>query len=219
MPLSAVLFDMDGLLVDTEPLWLRAEQATMAALGGSWSTAHQAAILGSAMPYAVAYMKRLAGSELPEADISELLLGSMLAELREAEIPTRPGAGTLVAEVAASGVPFALVSASVRSLMELVLVALSRAGFPRFPVTVSGDEVDRGKPDPQPYLRAADQLGIDICQAVVLEDSVNGVQAALAAGAMVVAVPHAVPIRPSQRVVVRDSLFGLSLGDLRALVA
>lgn len=219
MPLSAVLFDMDGLLVDTEPLWLRAEHATMAALGGQWSTAHQVAILGSSMPYAVAYMKRLAASDLPEEEISALLLGSMLAELRQAEIPTKPGALALVREVAESGMPFALVSASVRPIMDLVLDALERAGAPTFPVTVSGDDVARGKPDPAPYLRAAALLGIDIGRAVVMEDSANGVRAAVAAGAIVVAVPHAVPIRPSQRVIVRDSLLGLKLEDLRALVS
>ncbi|MGB8021879.1 MAG: HAD family phosphatase [Candidatus Nanopelagicales bacterium] len=219
MPLSAVLFDMDGLLVDTEPLWLRAEHTTMAALGGHWSAAHQVAILGSSMPHAVAYMKRLAASDLPEADISALLLGSMLAELRQAEIPPKPGALALVREVAGSGMPFALVSASVRPIMDLVLDALARAGLPTFPVTVSGDDVTRGKPDPLPYLRAAELLGIDIGRAVVMEDSANGVRAAVAAGATVVAIPHVVPIQPSQRVIVRDSLLGLKLEDLRALVS
>ena len=85
-------------------------------------------------------------------------------------------------------------------------------------MTVAGEEVERGKPDPLPYLRAADLLGVDITRAVVLEDSANGARAGWAAGATVVAVPHAVPIEPGERIIVRGSLVGLSVTDLRALI-
>ena len=216
--LSAVLFDMDGLLVDTEPLWLRAEYATLHALGGEWSPADQAAILGASMAHAARYIRRRAASTRPPAEIGRMLIDAMLTELAEAEVPVRPGAGRLLTEVAGSGLPYALVSASVRPIVDLVLAALARTGLPGFPVTIAGDEVARGKPDPLPYATAARRLGIDITRAVVLEDSANGVRAGHAAGAVVLAVPHAIPIEPAPRVHVRPSLVGLDLAQLRALV-
>jgi HAD superfamily hydrolase (TIGR01509 family) len=219
MGLSAVLFDMDGLLVDTEPLWLRAEHATLAELGGTWSAADQAAILGASMAHAARYMKRRSGTDLPEDAVAAILVDRMLVELADATIPIQPGAGELLSEVAASGVPYALVSASVRPIVDLVLAALVRAGLPGFPLTIAGDEVERSKPDPLPYLRAARALGIDITRAVVLEDSANGVRAASEAGAVVLAVPHAVPIEPAVRIHVRRSLVGVGLADLRRLVS
>ena len=91
-------------------------------------------------------------------------------------------------------------------------------GLPGFPVSVAGDEVARSKPDPLPYLRAAELLGIDITRAIVLEDSANGVRAGWSAGATVVAVPHVVPIEPGERIVVRTSLVGLDVAELAALV-
>jgi HAD superfamily hydrolase (TIGR01509 family) len=218
MGLSAVLFDMDGLLVDTEPLWLRAEYATLAELGGQWSEADQAAILGASMAHAARYMKQRSGTELPEAEVGAILVDRMMVELADARIPIRPGAGELLTEVADSGLPYALVSASVRPIVDLVLAALARAGLPGFPLTIAGDEVARSKPDPLPYLRAAEALAIDVTRAVVLEDSANGVRAASEAGAVVVAVPHAVPIEPAARIHVRASLVGLRLADLRRMV-
>jgi HAD superfamily hydrolase (TIGR01509 family) len=215
--LSAVLFDMDGLLVNTEPVWLQAEIATMAELGSSWSGDDQRAILGGSLQQAARYFRDRSGSGLPEAQIAELLVDTMLRELRGARIPLQPGAGELLTEVAASGTPFALVSASVRPIVTLVLTALLEAGLPPFPLTIAGDEVARSKPDPLPYLTAADRLGIDIGRAVVLEDSANGVRSAVSAGATVVAVPHTVPIQPAERVVVRESLAGLRLADLEDL--
>jgi beta-phosphoglucomutase-like phosphatase (HAD superfamily) len=132
-------------------------------------------------------------------------------------IPVQPGAADLLGEVAGSGLPYALVSASGRPIVDLVLAALAREGLPGFPVTIAGDEVARSKPDPLPYLRAADVLRIDITRAVVLEDSANGVRAAEQAGAHVLAVPHAVPITPNGRVHVADSLVGIDLAALRRL--
>jgi beta-phosphoglucomutase-like phosphatase (HAD superfamily) len=124
-----------------------------------------------------------------------------------------------VSEVAAAGVPFALVSASVRSIVDLIGGHLRAAGVPDFPVTLAGDEVEHGKPDPSAYLRAAELLGIDIAGAVVLEDSRNGVLAGWSAGATVVAVEGVVRHTPRPRVFVRPSLLGLDLAALQLLVA
>lgn len=215
--LSAVLFDMDGLLVNTEPIWLEVEHETLAALGGTWSEADQRAIMGASMAHATAYIRTLSGTDRSDEEVADLLIGTMLQRLAVAEIPVLPGARELVAAVAAAGVPFGLVSASVRSIVDLVLNALARAGFPAFPVSVAGDEVARSKPDPLPYLRAGELLGVDLTRCVVLEDSANGVEAAHAAGAIVLAIPHAVPVHPRERVIVRDSLVGLDMAALTAM--
>ncbi|MCU0302205.1 MAG: HAD family phosphatase [Candidatus Nanopelagicales bacterium] len=220
MALSAVLFDMDGLLVDTEPLWMRAEQRVVAELGGSgWGAEDQRAILGLALPRAADYMRRRSGTSASTEEVAERVVRGFLDEVRAGgAIVVQPGAAELVRDVAAAGLPFALVSASVRSIMDVITERLAAAGVPAFPVTVAGDEVDRGKPDPTPYLRAAALLGAAIERAVVLEDSVNGVQAGWAAGATVVAVEGMVRHEPRPRVVVRQSLVGLDVAALRALV-
>ncbi len=218
MTLSAVLFDMDGLLVDTEPMWLEVEHQTLATLGGTWSEEHQRAIMGASMAHATAYMRGISGTQRTDAEVAELLIGSMLERLDGAQIPIQPGAEDLLTDVAASGIPFALVSASVRPIVDLVLESMARSGLPVFPVTVAGDEVTRSKPDPMPYLHAADLLGVDVTRAVVLEDSLNGVRAAWSAGATVVAVPHAVPVEAGERIVVCQSLVGLDMAGLAALV-
>jgi HAD superfamily hydrolase (TIGR01509 family) len=220
MALSAVLFDMDGLLVDTEPLWMRAEQRVVAELGGSgWGAEDQRAILGLALPRAADYMRRRSGTSASTEEVAERVIRGFLDEVRAGgAIVVQPGAAELVRDVAAAGLPFALVSASVRSIMDVITERLAAAGVPAFPVTVAGDEVDRGKPDPTPYLRAAALLGAPIERAVVLEDSVNGVQAGWAAGATVVAVEGMVRHEPRPRVVVRQSLVGLDVAALRALV-
>lgn len=218
MTLSAVLFDMDGLLVNTEPMWLEAEHETLATLGGTWSEADQRAIMGASMAHATAYIRALSGTDRSDEQVADLLIGTMLERLEGAEIPIQPGAADLVTAVAGAGLPFALVSASVRPIVDLVLAHLARCGWPVFPVSVAGDEVARSKPDPMPYLHAAQLLGIDITRAVVLEDSLNGVRAAWSAGATVVAVPHAVPIEAGERVIVRESLQGLDVAGLAALI-
>jgi HAD superfamily hydrolase (TIGR01509 family) len=217
-PLAAVLFDMDGLLVDTEPLWMRAETATMAALGGQWTRADQHAVLGGPLARAVEHMVRRSGTSIEPATVARMLVAGMAEQLAHDRIQLRPGAAELLRAVAAAGLPTALVSASHRVLVDLVLAALREQGVPPFAVTVAGDEVARTKPDPAPYLRAAELLGVDIARAVVLEDSANGVQAGWAAGAHVVAVPQEVPVAERERVTVRDTLLGLDVGVLEQLL-
>ena len=117
MGLSAVLFDMDGLLVDTEPAWMRAERNVVAELGGdSWDEADQRAILGLSLPLAIGYLKQRTGSSASPQEIGDRLVELFLAELGAGAIPMQPGAAELVAEVAGADVPFALVSASVRPI-------------------------------------------------------------------------------------------------------
>jgi HAD superfamily hydrolase (TIGR01509 family) len=216
--MSAVLFDMDGLLVDTEPIWLEVEHETLAALGGTWSEEHQKAIMGASMAHATAYIRGISGTDRTDDEVGHMLIGGMLDRLDGTDPQILPGAADLLTRVADAGVPFALVSASVRPIVDVVMEFLARSGLPTFPVSVAGDEVTRSKPDPMPYLRAAELLGVDITRAVVLEDSLNGVRAAWSAGATVVAVPHAVPVRAGERIVVRESLVGLDVAALGSLI-
>ncbi len=219
MSLQAVLWDMDGLLVDTEPTWTVAEQELARELGGVFSPELKAAIVGTRLELAVPAILRWYDVEDTPAQVARTyawLLGRMV-ELY-AERPTvLPGAGELLAALRAEGVPVALVSSSYRVLVDAVLAH----GIGPFDVTVAGDEVACGKPHPEPYLTAAAALGVDVAACVVLEDSPSGVVSGEAAGCAVVAVPAVagVDLEAGPRRLVLPSLSGLTVDDLRRVVA
>lgn len=212
--LEAVLFDMDGLLIDSEPVWFRNEEQVMAGLDGPpWRHEDQAACIGGTLPRTAAYMQALAGTTVSTAEIERRLLSGMVAGLRRG-VALRDGADSLLRDLAAAGIPCGLVSSSYRVLVDAALPAL---GSHRFAVTVAGDEVDRPKPDPEPYRKAASGLGADPRACVVFEDAPAGVAAAEAAGCLCVAVPDLVPIRPTPTRPVIASLADVSLDWLRDL--
>ena len=155
---EAVLFDMDGLLVDSEPLWFEVETDVMTRLGGTWTAADQQALLGSALPNSVRYFLERAQRPADPAEVAEWMMGGIVAKVREQGVTIMPGAAELVAEVEAAGLPYALVTSSQRRFVDAVL---SRIGL-RFPVVVSANDVTRGKPDPEPYLLAARRLGVAV---------------------------------------------------------
>ena len=143
----------------------------------------------------------------------------MEALLRSGNLQWRPGALELLSECRATGVPTALVSASHRRLLDAVSDAVAdHPGMPdpAFDVTVAGDEVDQGKPHPEPYLAAARRLGVRIAECIVVEDSPTGVASGQASGAYVLAVPHMVAVPPHPRRWVVETLDGVTLGDLRS---
>jgi len=218
--LGAVLFDMDGLLVDSEPLWFQVESAVMAELGGSWTHSDQAACLGGTLPTTSAYLVQSSGSDRSLAEVQQRLLTGM-AELLRGGVPWRPGARTLLAELNRAGVPCALVSSSYRVLVDAVLAGVPGAdgadGRAGFAATVAGDEVRRLKPAPDPYLRAVQLLDLPPRDCVVLEDSPTGVAAGEAAGCVVVAVPSLVDIEATPTRPVVRSLAELDLGYLQTL--
>ena len=213
--LAAVLLDMDGLLVDTEPLWLETETAVMARLGAPWTPDDQHALLGGSMELAVGYMLAKATRPEPPETVARWMLDGMLERVRAGRVVVRPGARELVAEVAAAGLPYALVTSSLRAFAEAVLDA---TGI-RFPVTVCREDVTATKPDPEPYLLAVKLLDADAGRCVALEDSPNGVASATAAGCRVVAVPSLMPIPPAPGRVVVASLADVRLASLRAIAA
>jgi HAD superfamily hydrolase (TIGR01509 family) len=215
--LAAVLFDMDGLLVDTEPLWLETETEVMARLGAPWTPEDQQALLGGSMARTVGYLLARATRPAPPETVERWMIEGVLARVRAGRdrVAVRPGVRELLAEVAHAGVPHALVTSSQRVFAEAVLDATGIT----FPLTVCAEDVTAGKPDPEPYLAAAKLLDVDPVRCVALEDSPNGVASATAAGCRVLAVPSLVPIPPAPGRVVVESLAGVSLGELRRIAA
>ncbi len=206
---DAVLFDMDGLLVDTEPYWLETERELMADFGVIWQSEDQLYCLGGPMQKVGDYMSSLAQNRESSEWFAEELIDRMAKKFEN--ITLMPGIADLLDEIAALNLPTALVSASPRRLVDAVL-----AIFPvsPFTVTISANDVTRGKPHPDPYLKAAAILGIDITRSLIIEDSPTGVTAARASGAFVVAVPHIAPVEPAVRSTIIDTLFGRKLKEL-----
>jgi HAD superfamily hydrolase (TIGR01509 family) len=209
------LFDMDGLLVDTEPLWLETETDVMARLGAPWSSQDQEALLGGSMQRTVSYLLAKATRPAPPQDVERWMMDGMLDRVRAGRVVVRPGARELLATVAAAGLPYGLVTSSQRAFAQAVLESTGMT----FPVTVCAEDVAVTKPDPEPYLLAAKLLDADPARCVALEDSPNGVASATAAGCRVVAVPSLVPIPPAPGRIVATSLTGITLSALRALAA
>ncbi|HEY2506012.1 MAG TPA: HAD family phosphatase [Streptosporangiaceae bacterium] len=213
--LEAVMFDMDGLLVDSEPLWFQAESAVMARLGGPWTRADQDVLVGGSMVATVTYLLAKATRPAEPTAVAQWLTEAMIELIRTQPLPVRPGAVELLAEVEAAGVPRALVTSSEP---EVVAAVLSRLEAVAFPVVVHGADVARAKPDPEGYLLAAARLGVDPGRSIALDDSPNGVAAALAAGFRTVGVPSVVPVAPRPGLELVDSLAGIDLTRLASLV-
>jgi prolyl oligopeptidase len=184
---------MDGLLIDSEPLWTVAEIELAGSLGGIWSDDLKAAIVGTRLDVAIPRILEWYDVAREPADVTaamDFLLARMV-ELFRRELPLMAGAIELIDGVRALGVPTALVSSSYRVLVDAALDTLGRE---RFDTTLAGDEVGHGKPSPEPYLTACATLGVSPAAVVILEDAMSGVTSGEAAGATVVAVPWAAPI-------------------------
>ena len=213
--LEAVLFDMDGLLVDTEPLWFETESEVMARLGARWTKADQERLLGGSMEHTVGYLLAKAARPASPAEVARWMTDGMLRRAAAGRVIIRPGARELLAEVAAEGIPYALVTGSQREFTEAVVASTGL----NFTVTVTGDDVVRPKPDPEPYLLAAKLLDAAPERCVALEDSPSGVTSATGAGCQVIAVPSLIPIPGAPGRLVVPSLSDISLATLRTLAA
>jgi HAD superfamily hydrolase (TIGR01509 family) len=213
--LRAVLFDMDGLLVDSEPLWFEVETQIMARMGGAWTRADQQQLVGGPPSHSLPYMLARAARPVPEETVARWMADGITDLVRRHGVPMMPGARELVAEVSTAGVPCALVTAAQRDLMEAVLEAIGVA----FDTTVCADDVRNGKPSPEPYLLATGRLGVDPGGCVALEDSPNGIASAEAAGCAVIAVPNVAPVPARSGRVIAASLREVGLDRLREVAA
>jgi HAD superfamily hydrolase (TIGR01509 family) len=213
--LMGVLFDMDGLLVDSEPFWFEVESNVMDRLGGSWSESDQAALVGGSLERSLDYLLARATRTVSREIVAGWMVDGMVELLSTRPLPVMPGARELLSEVDEAAVPYALVTSSERPVMEAVLGQLHVT----FPVTVCGDDVSQSKPDPEPYLLAAAKLGADPRRCVAIEDSPNGVAAAEAAGCLMIAVPSLVAIPAHSGRLVVSSLAELTLDRLYGLAA
>ena len=207
--LAAVLWDLDGTIVDTEPMWMAAEHDLAAEHGAEWTEEDGLALVGNTLLESGRYIRERLGSDLSAEAIVDRLV-DRLADSLGGEVPWRPGAAELVRELAAAG-------CSMIPTYERPAAPVAEA-LP-FDAVVTGDAVTHGKPHPEAYLRAAELLGVDPTQCLAIEDSRTGARSANAAGCLVLVVPHMVPVPPQERRVFRDTLAGMRLEDLRALRA
>ena len=216
MTLRAVLWDMDGTLVDSEPVWARVQMERLAELGATWTIEDCVNLVGSDLGYAVnAWMARIPAGAIEPEELAERMYGEVVRTLKE-EVVFRPGAVELLKALNAEGIPCALVSASYRVMIDAVL---SHLPPDLYDVIVAGDEVRNGKPHPEPYLTAARELNVDPADCVVIEDSPGGTASGTAAGAFVLAVPQWVTIPAAPRRLVAESLERFTPQTLRELLA
>jgi HAD superfamily hydrolase (TIGR01509 family) len=214
---QAVLWDMDGTLVDSEGLWSITMAELAAHLGGELSAATREELTGSSLRRTVTTVLREVGRPDDEAAVDEAgrWLLDRTKSLFAAGLTWLPGARQALATVREAGFATALVTSTYRELTEVALDTIGRD----FDVVVCGDEVTATKPDPAPYLRAAELLGVDPSRCVAVEDSPSGTASAAAAGASVLVVPSGVEVPAGERRTFRDSLEGLRVDDVRSLLA
>jgi HAD superfamily hydrolase (TIGR01509 family) len=212
---AAVLFDMDGTLVDSEKVWSIALFELARRAGGELSPAARHAMIGNNMANSMRILREdLGRPDRPEAPDVKWLTSRVFELFREGLV-WRPGAAELVRAVKLAGMPTALVTSTGRLLVE---VALDQLGRQNFDVVVCGDEVSMPKPDPEPYRTAAALLGVPITECIAIEDSPTGVSSALASGAVVLAVPAELELPPTDGVHLRTSLVGVDPAYLASLL-
>lgn len=214
--LAAVLWDMDGTLVDTEPYWIKEESRMVAEYGhGVWTDEDAMALVGNPLLTSAELIRQRGGVTLDAPRIVDMLLESVIEQVR-VHVPYRPGAYELLLALQEADIPCALVTMSYRSFAEAIVESLPEGSFRSI---IPGDEVSRGKPDPEPYLKAAAELGVRADRCIALEDSKPGIGSAEASGACTIAIPHMVPIEQAPTRTVLPTLDGVTPDDLRRIFA
>ena len=216
---AAVLWDMDGTLVDSEPYWMRAETELVGSFGGVWTHEDCMQLVGSGLWNSAAILQSR-GVDMTADAIVHRLTSRVQDQLAEGGVPWRPGARELLQALKEADIPTALVTMSVERMARQVaaLAAFSPADA-AFDTIVAGDMVVKSKPHPEAYLKAAHTLGVDPARCIAIEDSIPGVASAVASGALTIAVPHQIDLPESADYVRWQSLAGRGLPDLLALFA
>ena len=207
---DAVFFDMDGLMVDSEPQWLISETELTAQYGYSWQAEDQVACLGGPLTRVGHYMYEKCNHAQSPQFFTQQLIQTQALKMR-AHTPMMPGAYELVKDLQNNGIKTGLVSASPRIIVDAVL---DRIGHDLFPFSITSDDVVRTKPHPDAYIKAASISESDISNCLIFEDSLTGVQAAISSGAWLIAVPHLVVVEESVRVRSIKSLEQLNFDKL-----
>ncbi|WP_394280313.1 HAD family hydrolase [Microbacterium sp.] len=212
---AAVLWDMDGTLVDTEPYWMTAETALVERFGGTWSHEQALGVVGLGLEDS-AQVLQAAGVQLSASEIVDHLTEEVRRQLRELGVPFRAGAQQLLRDLRDAGVPTALVTMSMRRMAQEVVDLID---FDAFDLVIGGDEVERPKPFPDPYLQACERLGVDPGETVALEDSPNGARSAIAAGTVTIGIPNMLPLDDVGAYTLWSTLDGRTPADLADVLA
>ena len=212
---KAVLWDMDGTLVDSEPYWLLSESALAEDYGKVWTQESGNYLIGKSLYESSAFLKdHLDIKDLSAQQIIDRLTDSVLSKLQHS-LPWRPGALELLMELKQAGVKTALVTMSMRRMALAVAEAIP---FQAFDVVVAGDDVTHGKPHPEPYEKAAALLGFKPSECIAIEDSTTGLRSAEAAGCLPLGIVNLIPLEQTGTRVIRQSLTGMNLEALRGLM-
>ncbi len=210
---KAVLWDLDGTLIDSEPYWMKSEIELAERHGATWTEEDGKSLVGMALKDSTRLMGERLGVELDQDKVINELTDSVTEQLRR-EIPWRPGAQELLRELRRKGVKTALVTMSLR---RMALQVVESIPFKAFDVIVAGDDVVHGKPHAEPYLKAAQLLGVDPRDCVAFEDSISGILSAEAAGTKAVGIPNVMVIPANPDRILWETLEGVKLKQLKQL--
>ncbi|AZS43590.1 Phosphorylated carbohydrates phosphatase [Microbacterium oleivorans] len=212
---AAVLWDMDGTLVDTEPYWMAAETPLVERFGGTWTHEDGLGMVGLGLEDAARILQG-AGVRMEVDEIVAHLTAEVMRQLREDGVPFRPGAREMLRELRNAGVPTALVTMSMSRMAKIVTELID---FDAFDIVIGGDDVARPKPHPDPYLQACESLGVDPADTVAFEDSITGARSAIAAGTVTVGIPNMVSLDEVGAHVLWPTLEGRTVADVADVLA
>jgi HAD superfamily hydrolase (TIGR01509 family) len=209
---AAILFDMDGTIVDTEPYWILEQTELVHSFGGEWSYEDALTLVGSGLWHSAAILQGR-GVDM-EIDAIIQTLTSRVLERVAGDLPWRPGAENLLRQAREAGIPTALVTMSVKRMAEHIV---SLIPFTAFDFIIAGDDVTHAKPHPEPYLKAAALLGVRPEDCIAIEDSSTGLAAAVASGAVSIGVPMHSALSEGLGYEIWPTLEGKTINDLREL--
>ena len=213
-PSFAVLFDMDGTIIDSEPYWMASEQALAAEHNGTWTANDGLDIIGMDLDESSKVFKDRANIPLEPEEIKNRLTNDVQSKLAKV-VPWRPGAQELLLELRKRNVKTALVTMALHRMAQQVVDAIP---FDAFDVIVAGDDVTRGKPHPEAYEKAAALLGFETKKCVAFEDSITGLASAEAAGTYAIGIPNIIEIPQKPGRVIWPTLEGVTYKQLRKLI-